>query len=142
MSSDRPDPKNAGKPAEGKGAHHQETVQEAATKPKDQEVLLPGSGFQPEPGVQMGRYRIGRRIGSGGMGIVFEAEDTKLKRKVARRCRGRVRRSRASGFSARPKRRARSITPTRSLRTTSASTKACDTSCSSCSIRGARKASF
>ena len=83
MSSDRPDPKNAGKPAEGKGAHHQETVQEAATKPKDQEVLLPGSGFQPEPGVQMGRYRIGRRIGSGGMGIVFEAEDTKLKRKVA-----------------------------------------------------------
>ena len=36
-----------------------------------------------EPGLQLGDFRIERQIGSGGMGIVYEAEDTKLDRRVA-----------------------------------------------------------
>jgi RNA polymerase sigma-70 factor, ECF subfamily len=36
-----------------------------------------------EPGSQAGPYRIEREIGRGGMGIVYEAEDTRLRRRVA-----------------------------------------------------------
>ncbi len=49
----------------------------------DEADLDSWAGFRPEAGVQMGRYRIGRRVGGGGMGVVFEAEDATLKRKVA-----------------------------------------------------------
>ncbi|HET9422415.1 MAG TPA: serine/threonine-protein kinase [Nocardioides sp.] len=37
----------------------------------------------PEPGELIGTYRVGQRLGMGGMGIVFEALDTQLNRQVA-----------------------------------------------------------
>jgi len=37
----------------------------------------------PEPGELIGPYRVGQRLGMGGMGIVFEALDTHLNRQVA-----------------------------------------------------------
>src|SRR5690349_18291883 len=38
---------------------------------------------RPEPGEQIGPYRVGGRIGAGGMGEVYRAADTKLHRDVA-----------------------------------------------------------
>ena len=41
-------------------------------------------GLDVRPGEEVaGKYRINRRIGGGGMGVVFEAEDMRLKRRVA-----------------------------------------------------------
>ena len=40
------------------------------------------SGF-PEPGADLGPFRLGRRLGAGGMGVVHEALDTQLNRHVA-----------------------------------------------------------
>jgi serine/threonine protein kinase len=37
----------------------------------------------PCPGMVVGNYRLGARIGAGGMGIVYEAEDLRLHRRVA-----------------------------------------------------------
>lgn len=42
----------------------------------------PAGGF-PAPGDRIGPYRIVRRIGAGGMGVVFEALDTVLHRRIA-----------------------------------------------------------
>ena len=41
------------------------------------------SGAYPAPGETIGPYRVGRRIGVGGMGVVFEAVDENLNRAVA-----------------------------------------------------------
>jgi len=37
----------------------------------------------PAAGTVVGNYRLGRRIGAGGMGVVYEAEDLRLSRRVA-----------------------------------------------------------
>ena len=39
--------------------------------------------MQLEPGTQLGDYEIGEPIGSGGMGEVYRAQDTRLDRNVA-----------------------------------------------------------
>jgi alpha-tubulin suppressor-like RCC1 family protein len=43
----------------------------------------PGSACRAAPAVRIGRYEAGRELGRGGMGIVYEAHDPVLRRKIA-----------------------------------------------------------
>ncbi len=50
---------------------------------EDAARLISTKASLPDPGTVLGNYCLGRRIGSGGMGVVFEAEDLRLERQVA-----------------------------------------------------------
>ncbi len=46
-------------------------------------LIVAGPLRLPASGMVLGNYRVGRPVGSGGMGVVFEAEDLRLSRRVA-----------------------------------------------------------
>ncbi|MBL8217606.1 MAG: protein kinase [Bryobacterales bacterium] len=46
-------------------------------------LIDPGIPLLPAPGTKIGNYSLGSRIAAGGMGVVFEAQDLRLDRKVA-----------------------------------------------------------
>jgi serine/threonine protein kinase len=55
----------------------------AAQTPTTEPEIPPRSGESLEAGVQIGDFRIERRIGAGGMGIVYQARQVSLNRPVA-----------------------------------------------------------